>query len=84
MDLDLYEDKTITHAKSGGPPSDWTMLVVVDDVTNKIVPNAVEVNTEEGWVIVKVPNMLKKNGSEPDLVREKRFGEYIICRQRMH
>jgi hypothetical protein len=79
--MGLIEDKTITYAKAGGPPSDYKMLVVVDDVTNQIVPNAVEVNTKEGWVVVRIPSITKKNGSGPEWVNEKRFGSYIICRQ---
>ena len=79
----LKEDPTITYAKVGGPPADYLMVVVVDDVTNQVVENAVEVNTKEGWVVVSVPNIIKSNGNKDKFVLEKRFGEFIICRKEL-
>jgi hypothetical protein len=49
----------ITYAKVGGPPADWHKLQVRDLDTGELV-EAVEVNTEEGWTVIRVGTTTKR------------------------
>lgn len=62
----------LTYAKVGGPPDDWAKLQVRDRKTGDLV-EAVEVNTAQGWAIIRNPD-----GSLPE---GRTFGRFAIERQ---
>lgn len=59
----------ITYAKVGRPPTDWAKLQVRDLDTGKLV-EAFEVNTEEGWAVIRIGT-----------TTERRTGRFTIEQQ---
>lgn len=62
----------VTYARVGGPPDDWTDFQVRDLKTGDLVP-AVEVNTAEGWAIIR-----NADGTLPE---GRTFGRFAIERK---
>jgi hypothetical protein len=74
---------TITHAAVGGPPDDWQDLQVRDLDSGQLV-EAVEVDTEEGWVKVydRAARQLVGRGVKPGPTPTKTIkGRFAIERQ---
>ena len=70
----------ITYAKALGPPDNWADLCVLDRSGNE-VPDVVEVNTEEGWLIRFARDEaghLVINKERDDLETERIEGEFRI------
>jgi hypothetical protein len=63
------------YVRQGGPPDDWYEFVVVDQNTNELVHQVLEVNTKEGWLIQMDPKMPEDRVIDtwPQIRREGNF-----------
>lgn len=74
---------TPTYACAGGPPHDWDRLEVWDLVEERLIPEVVEVNTAEGWLIryAKGPDgkpIVDGTGNDAELRKEKVNGRFLL------
>jgi hypothetical protein len=65
----------VHYVRQGGPPDDWHEFVVVDQNTNELVHQVLEVNTSEGWLIQMDPKMPEDRVIDtwPQIRREGNF-----------
>jgi hypothetical protein len=65
----------VYYVRQGGPPDDWYEFVVVDQNTNELVHQVLEVNTNEGWLVQMDPKMPEDRVIDtwPQIRREGNF-----------
>lgn len=75
------------YAKVGGPPDVWNRLLITDLETGEQVDNVVEVNADEGWVIVNAVDengdfILVGEGDEQEVRQDRIEGRFEITERK--
>ena len=78
-----HEDTGYTYAKAGGPPAEWFKLTIINLDNNKEVNDVVEVDTEQGSIVVferDEDHKLLLNEERTDALRKRYKGKFKIVR----
>lgn len=75
------------YAKVGGPPDNWSQMLITDLETGEQVDNVVEVNADEGWLIRQVVDedghpVLDGEGDDRHIRQERIEGLFEIVERK--
>lgn len=64
--------KPLLYVKVGGPPANWRSLNVVHKSNGRVIPDVLEADAHNGWVIqaVRINGELQRQGGQ---LRTRRF-----------